>query len=135
MALNTIEKAILFFSGSENCGEIVKRLYLQNKLGLDAVGVMRVVDAMRLIRYDIRARRTHPTLAAEEIICTYPFPLLSEKAHKERRIDQLALVPMKESPWRWQVRPLASERPSELSRWRRPLWLPLWDPHAPRLGR
>ena len=94
VALNTIEKAILFFSQSENCGEIVKRLYLQNKLGLDAVGVMPVVDAMRLIRYDIRTRRTHPTLAAEEIICTYPFPLLSEKAHKERRIDQLALVPI-----------------------------------------
>ena len=93
-ALNTINKAILFFSQSENCGEIVKRLQLQDQLGLDAVGVMRLVDAMRLIRYDIRTRKTHPTLAAGEIICTYPFPLLSEKAHKERRIDQLALVPI-----------------------------------------
>ena len=92
-ALNTIEKAILLFSQSENCGEIAKRLYLENQLGVDAVGVMRVVDAMRMIRYDIRTRKTHPTLAAGEIICTYPFPLLSEKAHKERRIDQLALVP------------------------------------------
>ena len=39
---------------------------------------------MRELRYDVRTTNTHPTIRTDEIICTYPFPMLSERVMFEK---------------------------------------------------
>ena len=119
-ALNTIEKAILLFSQSENCGEIAKRLYLENQLGVDAVGVMRVVDAMRMIRYDIRTRKTHRRWQPAKSSVHIPFHSSPRRRTRKGGSINWRWCRAKERRSRWQIRSLASEGPSELSRWHRP---------------
>ena len=38
------------------------------------------------MRYDFRRTATHPTIPSDQLICTYPFPLLSNKAHLEKQV-------------------------------------------------
>ena len=55
----------------------------------DADELDSAIERLRQLRVDIRTSRTHPTLGPEQVICTYPFPLLSEKAHVSRNVKTL----------------------------------------------
>lgn len=71
--------AINFFGDSENCGVYFSRNDVSEKVGLSLDEVDMFVGKMRNLRYDIRTSITHPTIRTDEIICTYPFPMLSER--------------------------------------------------------
>lgn len=75
-----------FFGRSESCGVALDYDEVVSRLGLTRDRMEELVAEMRRLRFDVRTRRTHPTLAANAVICTYPFPLLSAKAHLERRV-------------------------------------------------
>jgi DNA (cytosine-5)-methyltransferase 1 len=79
-------RALCFFGNSENCGVSVPRHVIQNQLGVDETKVDSLIADLRAIRFDIRTSLTHPTIAPGMVLCTYPFPLLSNKAHLERRL-------------------------------------------------
>ena len=80
------ELALQHFGCSENCGVFLPGLALTRKFRTNAVGLSRVTKELRSMRYDFRMTATHPTILSDELICTYPFPLLSNKAHLERRV-------------------------------------------------
>ncbi len=84
--LNSLERAIQFFGQSENCGSLVPKASMQQELGVDETELEKVIKQLRGMRFDVRIRATHPTIAPDHGICTYPFPLLSEKAHLQRRV-------------------------------------------------
>ncbi len=83
---NSLCRALCFFGNSENCGVSVPRHVIQNQLGISEPEVDALIADLRAIRFDIRTSKTHPTIAPGMVLCTYPFPLLSGKAHLERRL-------------------------------------------------
>lgn len=78
--------ALNFFGSTDHCGVFFEKNALRSTLDLTAAQLELVVAEMRQLRFDIRTRKTHPTISPTEIICTYPFPLLSAKAHLERKV-------------------------------------------------
>ena len=86
---NHVVGALNYFGSTEHCGVFFNTRELAATLDLTTVELDRVVAEMRRLRYDIRTRKTHPTISPTEIICTYPFPLLSAKAHLERKVQSL----------------------------------------------
>ncbi len=48
-------------------------------MGLSIEDIDKFVEKMRNLRFDVRTAKTHPTIRTDEIICTYPFPMLSER--------------------------------------------------------
>lgn len=84
--VDSLSRALCFFGNSENCGVSVPRHVIQNQLGIDESDLEGLIADLRAIRLDIRTNRTHPTIAPGMVLCTYPFPLLSGKAHLERRL-------------------------------------------------
>ncbi|MET3953103.1 DNA cytosine methyltransferase [Arthrobacter sp. UYEF36] len=74
-------KLIEFFGSSENCGVAALTDVVQ---GDDRVVDIWTVDKLRDLRWDVRTKGTHPTLGRGEILCTYPFPSISLKAHFEK---------------------------------------------------
>jgi DNA (cytosine-5)-methyltransferase 1 len=83
---DSLSRALCFFGNSENCGVSVPRHVIQNQLGVGEADLDGLIADLRAIRLDIRTNRTHPTIALGMVLCTYPFPLLSGKAHLERRL-------------------------------------------------
>jgi DNA (cytosine-5)-methyltransferase 1 len=83
---SALSRALCFFGNSENCGISVPMAVTQNQLGIDETQLELLIQDLRAIRFDIRTSKTHPTIAAGIVLCTYPFPLLSGKAHLERRL-------------------------------------------------
>jgi DNA (cytosine-5)-methyltransferase 1 len=81
-----LSRALCFFGNSENCGVSVPRHVIENQLGIGESDIDGLIADLRAIRFDIRTNRTHPTIAHGMVLCTYPFPLLSGKAHLERRL-------------------------------------------------
>lgn len=52
-----------------------------------SVGLTRsIVDRLRTMRWDVRTRETHATLAPGVVLCTYPFPSISQKAQFDRAL-------------------------------------------------
>lgn len=86
-----LTRAIRFFGDSANCGEAVPRAVIRSSLGVQDAELESLITDMRSMRFDIRTRRTHPTIAPSMVLCTYPFPLLSDKAHLDRRLKVLSL--------------------------------------------
>jgi DNA (cytosine-5)-methyltransferase 1 len=83
---STLRRAICFFGDSRNCGVAVPKIALQKQFGINEPDLDELITDLRAIRFDIRTRRTHPTIAPGMALCTYPFPLLSDRAHLERRL-------------------------------------------------
>lgn len=79
-------KAISFFGSSENCGYFLERDKVSNALNIKTEEVDKIVLYLRELRFDLRTESTHPTIRTNEVICTYPFPLLSHRAQLERKI-------------------------------------------------
>lgn len=71
--------AICFFGNSDNCGIYLTREDLARRIGIEQNLIDKLVFDMRDNRYDVRISLTHPTIRTEEVICTYPFPMLSER--------------------------------------------------------
>lgn len=77
--------AIEFFGQSVNCGGFYGRPELLRNWGVGAREFSDIVSGLRNMRWDVRTGRTHPTIMGDQVLCTYPFPLLSERAHLERK--------------------------------------------------
>ena len=80
------QRALQHFGCSENCGAFLPSRLLKFALRTNAAGLRKVTKELRGVRYDLRTTATHPTIPPDQLICTYPFPLLSSKAHLERRV-------------------------------------------------
>lgn len=74
-------KLVEFFGSSENCGvaSLTERVQSEKR----PIDVW-TIDKLRDLRWDVRTKGTHPTLGRGEILCTYPFPSISVKAHFEK---------------------------------------------------
>lgn len=82
----TSQRTLQHFGCSENCGAFLPTEALQLQLQTDAEGLRAATRDLRGMRYDLRMATTHPTIPSDKVICTYPFPLLSDRAHLERRV-------------------------------------------------
>lgn len=85
MEIKTTEKSPLlkmieYFSQTENCGDFVKEDELTDLFGLSKSELYHLISMMREHRYDIRTYESHPIIGMGNVLCTYPFPLLSPKA-------------------------------------------------------
>ncbi|WP_299341392.1 DNA cytosine methyltransferase [uncultured Pseudoxanthomonas sp.] len=81
----SLEKAIEFFGSSENCGQFLSEPDFSAAMGCDHKEVRSLTFRLREMRWDVRLPETHATIRDERMLCTYPFPLLSDKAQLERR--------------------------------------------------
>lgn len=79
-------RALRFFGDSQNCGDDLPRAVVKSTLDMSDANLDELITDLRAMRFDIRTQRTHPTMASNMVLCTYPFPLLSQKAHLERRL-------------------------------------------------
>lgn len=85
----SIQKAIEFVGSSENCGDFIAEDSLACSIGTPVDSISELVAELRSIRWDVRTANTHPTIRSHDILCTYPFPLLSDKAQLERRVSNV----------------------------------------------
>lgn len=76
-----IAKLIEYFGSSTNCG--VSKLSSVVNTQENLIDIW-TVDQLRALRWDVRTKGTHPTLGRGEILCTYPFPSISQKAHFDK---------------------------------------------------
>jgi DNA (cytosine-5)-methyltransferase 1 len=88
--LSEIERAINFFGDSQNCGFFFDQRTLCDALKIDEKHLMDVIQELRSMRWDVRNASTHATITQDGVICTYPFPLLSEKAQLQRKMLETA---------------------------------------------
>jgi DNA (cytosine-5)-methyltransferase 1 len=75
-----LTRALRFFGNSLHCGNAVSRAATRIALDVTDGELDDLIAELRSIRFDIRARQTHPTIPSGMVLCTYPFPLLSRKA-------------------------------------------------------
>jgi len=80
-----VARGLRFFGNSANCGRDMERDDVRKELCVSEAKLCLMVKELRGMRFDVRTKETHPTMAAGMVLCTYPFPLLSQKAHLERR--------------------------------------------------
>jgi len=80
---------IEYFSQTKNCGGFLKETFIMELFDLTRLELYELINLMRKLRYDIRTDFTHPIIGAGNIICTYPFPLLSPKAFVESKAKLL----------------------------------------------
>lgn len=69
-----------YFSQTKNCGYFVSEESLLLKFQLSRDELDYAVKRLRELRYDIRTFSSHPIIGKGNVLCTYPFPLLSSKA-------------------------------------------------------
>jgi DNA (cytosine-5)-methyltransferase 1 len=79
-------RSIEFFGRSEHCGQFLHKEAMARQIGVASAALERVIADMRSVRFDVRTRSTHPTVPKHHVLCTYPFPLLGEKVHLQRRV-------------------------------------------------
>jgi DNA (cytosine-5)-methyltransferase 1 len=94
-AKQTLEKSptitlIEFFSQTNNCGSFLNIQHLADKFSLSDEALNKIIKEMRKLRFDIRTSKTHPIIKPTDLICTYPFPLLSRKALVESKANYVA---------------------------------------------
>jgi len=87
-ASSALVRSLRFFGDSLNCGKVITRAEVMRTLGVDATELTKLISHLRTNRFDVRTDATHPTMAPGMVLCTYPFPLLSSKAHLERRLKE-----------------------------------------------
>ena len=77
--LSEIARALCFFGKSDNCGIFHTRENVASLLNIDVSRIDDIIYSLRSLRYDSRMTATQPTIRTSDIICTYPFPMLSER--------------------------------------------------------
>jgi len=82
-----LERAIIFFGDSLNCGYFIENADLSEALEVSESRLNKVIHDLRSLRWDVRNASTHATITQQGVICTYPFPLLSGKAQFERKLQ------------------------------------------------
>lgn len=87
--------AINFFGSTESCGAFIESNALMRRLGVDELGLRRIIQDLRRVRFDARTHDTHPIIEDGKILCTYPFPLLSPRALVESKVQ---LAPRRDEP-------------------------------------
>ncbi len=75
-----IFRALAFFGNSTNCGIFIPKNEVAKKIGVDISELSSVLNRLRNLRFDVRTSDTHPTITTNDVLCTYPFPMLSVKA-------------------------------------------------------
>ena len=75
-----MESMLAFFSKTENCGEFINEQYLCREFNINKPDLGQAIQLLRDLRFDIRTYDSHPIIGSGNILCTYPFPLLSKKA-------------------------------------------------------
>jgi DNA (cytosine-5)-methyltransferase 1 len=85
-----VEKGLSFFGNSMNCGKFIELNKLAHMLEMTPHDVKQMVQEMREFRFDLRTNETHPIIGRNQIICTYPFPLLSSRALVKSKVQFLA---------------------------------------------
>jgi DNA (cytosine-5)-methyltransferase 1 len=73
------------FSQTENCGSITQISETLDAIGTSEESFRNAVFDLRDMRYDLRTIETHPIIGKGNVLCTYPFPLLSPKALVESK--------------------------------------------------
>ncbi|WP_292020244.1 DNA cytosine methyltransferase [Maritimibacter sp. UBA3975] len=82
-------RALNYFLNSANCGGFWDRSALSPILEVSQAKLDRLVEDLRAIRMDIRTSTSHPIIGPDRVLCTYPFPLLSQKALVVSRVEFL----------------------------------------------
>ncbi|WP_313928484.1 DNA cytosine methyltransferase [Pseudoxanthomonas sp.] len=82
---SSLEKAIEFFGSSENCGQFLSDSDIESVIQCGRKETRTLALKLREMRWDVRLPETHATIRDDRVLCTYPFPLLSDKAQLERR--------------------------------------------------
>src|SRR5262249_54516652 len=77
--------ALNWFGTTANCGDFIQEGDLAAALKVRKTGLLKTIEALRAIRFDVRTSNTHPIIGKNRVICTYPFPLLSPRALVESR--------------------------------------------------
>lgn len=84
---SSLSRLITYFGCSENCGVSLGTANIAARNpGID----ISAIDSLRSYRWDVRTKGTHPTLKQDEVLCTYPFPSISAKAHFDKGMAGLA---------------------------------------------
>jgi DNA (cytosine-5)-methyltransferase 1 len=83
-ALGSLAKVVSYFGRSAHCGMALSLKSASTAMQTPVSLMPERVDELRALRWDVRTKATHPTLPAEYVLCTYPFPALSAKAHFEK---------------------------------------------------
>ena len=79
-----LARAINYLGSSAHCGLPVAISDASAAMEVAVGALPQWIDRLRSLRWDIRVKQTHPTLAADSVLVTYPFPALSEKAHFDK---------------------------------------------------
>lgn len=83
---SSLKRAINFWGNSDNCGIYMTREKVADNIQIPVSEVDAFVLKMRGLRFDVRTNLTHRTIRTDEVICTYPFPMLSERVLFDRKI-------------------------------------------------
>lgn len=89
-----LDRIISYFGNSDNCGIYITREEFAKEVDISKAQINAIIDMMRLMRFDVRTSATHPTIRTDEIICTYPFPMLSERVQFEK--GKVSVLDLKE---------------------------------------
>ena len=91
-SLGELARIVGYFGNSVNCGVPLPLQSASVAMQTPVSLMPNRVDELRGLRFDVRTKATHPTLAPGTVLCTYPFPALSAKAHFEKGLtaDPLA---------------------------------------------
>jgi len=81
-------KAVNFFGNSDNCGLFMSRELVAENIGISEEEIDLLIRDLRSLRFDVRTSLTHPTIRTDEVICTYPFPMLSERVLFDKKIKE-----------------------------------------------
>ena len=82
---NPFIRALDFFGDSNNCGIYMSKEDVAEKIQIPIEDVDDFVMEMRGLRFDVRTTYTHRTIRTDAVICTYPFPMLSERVMFDRK--------------------------------------------------
>lgn len=75
-----IYRALSYFGNSKNCGAFISKEEVSKSIGIEIKDLSPLLNRLRGLRYDVRTSDTHPTITNNDVLCTYPFPMLSGKA-------------------------------------------------------
>ena len=75
-----IYRALNYFGNSAHCGLFISKQEVAESIGVELTDLTPLLNRLRSLRYDVRTSATHPTITSDDILCTYPFPMLSGKA-------------------------------------------------------
>lgn len=79
-----LARAINYIGNSMHCGAPVAYSEASEAMGVEVEELPQWIDQLRSLRWDVRVKQTHRTLAPDSVLVTYPFPALSEKAHFDK---------------------------------------------------